>query len=65
MPASPFIDGFPAEASQADYKIHEIIDGELRNCDALKGTRALPGLLYPAYFAATRWSILFVRTITG
>jgi hypothetical protein len=52
MPVSPFIDGFPADAAHPDYAIHEIIDGELRNCHALEGTRALPRLLYPACFAA-------------
>lgn len=47
-----FVDGFPADTSQPDYVIQRIIDGELRNCQSLEGTRALPGLRYPAYFAA-------------
>jgi hypothetical protein len=49
-----FVDGYPVDPSQPDYAIHRIIDGELRNCQGLEGSRALPGKLYPAYFASAR-----------
>jgi len=51
---STFVDGFPADPAQPDYAVQAIINGELRNCQALAGTRATIGLLYPAYFAAGR-----------
>jgi hypothetical protein len=51
---STFVDGFPADPAQPDYASHAIIDGELRNCQALTAIRATNGLLYPAYFAAGR-----------
>jgi hypothetical protein len=51
---STFVDGFPVDPSQPDYGVQAIIDGELRNCQALEGTRAMPKLLYPAYFDTGR-----------
>jgi hypothetical protein len=51
---STFVDGFPADPDRPDYAIQAIIDGELRNCQALAGTKGTMGLLYPAYFAASR-----------
>ena len=50
---SPFVDGYPSDPSQPDYAIQNILDGELRNCEALAGTHANNGMLYPAYFATT------------
>lgn len=55
LDTAPFVDGFPSDPAQPDSAIHKIIDGELRNCDALAGTSGVTnGLLYPAYFAAAR-----------
>ena len=52
--ASAFVDGFPVDPSHPDYPIQAVIDAELRNCEALSGTRATLGLLYPAYFAGSQ-----------
>jgi hypothetical protein len=39
---STFVDGFPADPGQPDYGVQAITDGELRNCQALEGTRGRP-----------------------
>lgn len=55
VPDSAFVDGFPCDPAHPDYAIQAVIDSDLRNCLALKGTSTVTmGLLYPAYFAASR-----------
>jgi hypothetical protein len=54
LSVEPFVDGYLSDPSDPDYAIQRVIDGELRNCDALSGTHALPGKLYPAYFEISK-----------
>jgi len=53
MASAAFLDGYPFDPTRPDFPIHCILDGELRNCEALRGTPATNGLRYPAYFAAS------------